>query len=258
MGALLRAAGAGSAALLLALHCGCGIGEDEARGGAEGTAAGESRAGGSAAPGAERGVRPRTVEWQDPEPPDAQARAEAAVGAAWNRDKTAALGEARSARLAMRIGTLVDRTGRIGGGAGEIARTQGSLDQRLDRLGAEVSETEVRIRLSGSVLFDFDSNAIRPDAERTLSEVAEVLQAYPGRPVRIEGHTDSIASDSYNEALSEQRAAAVKHWLAAHGVEAGRMTTSGFGESRPAADNATAAGRQKNRRVEIVVERPGG
>ena len=116
----------------------------------------------------------------------------------------------------------------------------------------------MRIRLSGSVLFDFDSDAIRPDAERTLSEVAEVLQAYPGRPVRIEGHTDSIASDAYNQALSERRAAAVKRWLAARGVEAGRMTAAGFGESRPAADNATAAGRQKNRRVEIVVERPGG
>lgn len=258
MRALLRAAAVGSAALLFALHCGCGVGEDEARGGAEGTAAGESRAGGSAAPGAGRGVRPRTVEWQDPEPPDAQARAEAAVGAAWNRDKTAALGEARTARLVMGIGTLVDRTGRIGGAAGQIARTEGSLDQRLDRLGAEVSETEVRIRLSGSVLFDFDSDAIRPDAERTLSEVAEVLEAYPGRPVRIEGHTDSIASDAYNQALSEGRAAAVKRWLAARGVEAGRMTAAGFGESRPAAENATAAGRQKNRRVEIVVERPGG
>jgi outer membrane protein OmpA-like peptidoglycan-associated protein len=248
----------GSAFLLLALHGGCGGGSDEARGGSEGSAAGESRAAGPAAPGARSRVAPRTVEWQDPEPPDAQAGAEAAVVASWNRDKTAPLGDARTARLAMRIGTLVDRTGRIGGGSGRIARTEGSLDQRLDRLGAEVSETEVRIRLSGSVLFDFDSDTIRADAERTLTEVAEVVQAYPGRPVRIEGHTDSIASDAYNQALSERRAAAVKTWLAGHGVEAGRLATAGFGESRPAADNATAAGRQQNRRVEIVVERAGG
>jgi outer membrane protein OmpA-like peptidoglycan-associated protein len=260
--ALVRAAVLGPAVLVLALAGGCGGGDDEARGGSEGSTAGEARAGGPRAPGArsgsERRAGPRTVEWQDPEPPDAQARAEAAVLAAWNRDKTAPLGDARTARLAMRIGTLVDRTGRIGGGSGRIARTEGSLDQRLDRLGAEVSETEVRIRLSGSVLFDFDSDAIRADAERTLSEVAEVVQAYPGRPVRIEGHTDSIASDAYNQALSERRAAAVKTWLAGHGVEAGRMATAGFGESRPAADNATAAGRQQNRRVEIVVERAGG
>ncbi|HSL82906.1 MAG TPA: OmpA family protein [Thermoanaerobaculia bacterium] len=154
-------------------------------------------------------------------------RAEAAVMAAWNRDKTAPLAEKRTSRLAMRIGTLVDRTRRVGGGEGRIAATEGSLDQRLDRLGAEVSETEV-------------------------------LRAYPGRPVRIEGHTDSIASDAYNQALSERRAASVKSWLAAHGVEAGRMTTAGFGESRPAADNATTAGRQLNRRVEIVVERGQG
>lgn len=259
MGALVRAAAIGSAVLLLALHGGCGRGEqEEARGGSEGSAAGESRGGGPAASGTGTRSGPRTVEWQDPEPPDAQGRAETAAAAAWNRDKTAPLAEARTARLTMRIGTLVDRTGRIGGGAGRIARTEGSLDQRLERLGAEVSDTEVRIRLSGSVLFDFDSDAIRPDAERTLTEVAEVLQAYPGRPVRIEGHTDSIASDAYNQALSERRAAAVKTWLAGHGVEAGRLATAGFGESRPAADNATATGRQQNRRVEIVVERTGG
>lgn len=259
MGTLLRAAVVGSAALLLAFNGACGGAEEgEARGGSEGSAAGESRAGRSAAAGAEAPFAPRTVEWHDPETPDAQARAEAVVGAAWNRDKRAALGEARTARLSMRIGTLVDRTGRIGGGSGRIARTEGSLDQRLERLGAEVSETEVRILLSGSVLFDFDSDAVRPDAERTLSEVAEVLQAYPGRPVRIEGHTDSIASDAYNQALSERRAAAVETWLVDHGIESGRLTTAGFVESRPAADNATAAGRQRNRRVEIVVERPGG
>lgn len=263
MDALARAAVAGTAVLLLALLGGCGGGDaGEAGGGGEGSATGEARAGGPSAPGGRSGTgaggRSRTVEWDDPEPPDAQARTEAAVAAAWNRDKTATVGEPRTARLAMRIGTLADRTGRIGGGEGRIARTEGSLDQRLDRLGAEVSQTEVRIRLSGSVLFDFDSDAIRADAERTLTEVAEVVQAYPGRPVRIEGHTDSIASEAYNQALSERRARSVKAWLASHGVEAGRMVTEGFGESRPVADNATAAGRQENRRVEIVVERGGG
>jgi outer membrane protein OmpA-like peptidoglycan-associated protein len=231
---------------------GCGACRDDggARGGAEGTAAGEARAADAAS------LRP--VDWQDPEPPDAQARAVSVVAAAFNQDKSALLADPRTHRLAMRIGTLVDRTGRIGGATGELARSEGSLDQRLDRLGAEVSETEVRIRLSGSVLFDFDSDAIRADAERTLTEVAEVLQAYPGRPVRIEGHTDSIASDAYNLALSKRRAASVEKWLAAHGVEGGRMTTEGFGESRPVAGNETAAGRQENRRVEIVVERTGG
>ena len=242
-----------AAAVILVCISACGACRDDggAQGGSEGSAAGEARSGGGAAAA-------REIDWQDPEPPDAQARAEAVVAAAWNADKSALLADPRTHRLAMRIGTLVDRTGRIGGATAELAKTEGSLDQRLDRLGAEVSETEVRIRLSGSVLFDFDSDAIRADAERTLTEVAEVLQAYPGRPVRIEGHTDSIASDAYNQALSERRAAAVRKWLGAHGVEAGRMTTAGLGESRPVAGNETAAGRQENRRVEIVVERAGG
>ena len=241
-----------AAAVILVWISACGACRDEggAQGGSEGSAAGEARAAGAAS------LRP--VDWQDPEPPDAQARAVSVVAAAFNQDKSALLADPRTHRLAMRIGTLVDRTGRIGGATGELARSEGSLDQRLDRLGAEVSETEVRIRLSGSVLFDFDSDAIRADAERTLSEVAEVIGAYPGRPVRIEGHTDSIASDTYNLALSKRRAASVEKWLAAHGVEAGRMTTEGFGESRPVADNDSAAGRQENRRVEIVVERTGG
>ena len=248
----LSRAALAAAAMLVAVS-GCGACRDDAgaQGGSEGSAAGEARALGEAA-------AVRAVDWQDPEPPDAQARAQAVVAAAFNQDKTGLLADPRSQRLAMRIGTLVDRTGRIGGATGELAKTEGSLDQRLDRLGAEVSETEIRIRLSGSVLFDFDSDAIRADAERTLTEVAEVVGAYPGRPVRIEGHTDSIASDAYNLSLSERRAASVEKWLAAHGVEGGRMTTQGFGESRPVADNDSAAGRQRNRRVEIVVERTGG
>jgi outer membrane protein OmpA-like peptidoglycan-associated protein len=248
---LSRAAFAAAAMLVSVSGCGACRDDAGAQGGSEGSTAGEARALGEAGP-------VREIDWQDPEPPDAQARAEAVVAAAWNADKSALLADPRTHRLAMRIGTLVDRTGRIGGATAELAKTEGSLDQRLDRLGAEVSETEVRIRLSGSVLFDFDSDAIRADAERTLTEVAEVLQAYPGRPVRIEGHTDSIASDAYNQALSERRAAAVRKWLGAHGVEAGRMSTAGFGESRPVAGNETAAGRQENRRVEIVVERAGG
>ena len=250
MPTLSRAGLAGLALLVCVSGCGACADGGGAQVGPEGPAAGEARAGGGA-------DRVREVDWLDPEPPDAQALAEAVAAAAWNADKTALLADPRGDRLVMRIGTLVDRTGRIGGATGELAKTEGSLDQRLDRLGAEVSETEVRIRLSGSVLFDFDSDALRADAERTLTEVAEVLRAYPGRPVRIEGHTDSIASDAYNLALSQRRAASVAKWLAAHGAEAGRLRTEGFGEGRPVAGNETAAGRQQNRRVEIVVERRG-
>jgi outer membrane protein OmpA-like peptidoglycan-associated protein len=73
--------------------------------------------------------------------------------------------------------------------------------------------------------------------------------------VRIEGHTDSVASDDYNQKLSERRAASVRAWLAAKGVEGGRLTPRGFGEAKPVADNGTAEGRQRNRRVEVIIEK---
>ncbi|HEY0591335.1 MAG TPA: OmpA family protein [Thermoanaerobaculia bacterium] len=185
------------------------------------------------------------VDWVDPEPPDAQARAEQVLDAVWNRDKKTA--------LEMRITTLVDRTTGIEGFASALAAREVSVDERLGRLGARVTEQEIVISLPGSVLFDFDRAEIRADAERTLREVAEVLKAHRERPVRVEGHTDSIASDAYNRTLSEKRAKSVAAWLAAHGVTAARMTTAGRGEEQPVADNDTPAGRQKNRRVEIVI-----
>ncbi|HYU43485.1 MAG TPA: OmpA family protein, partial [Vicinamibacteria bacterium] len=136
-----------------------------------------------------------------------------------------------------------------------VAPAATTLDERLSRLGAEVTGTEVTIRLPGSVLFDFDSAQIRPDAERTLAEVAEVIRGFPKRPVRIEGHTDSVASDDYNQKLSERRAASVRAWLVGKDVEGARLAPRGFGEAKPVADNGTAEGRQRNRRVEVIIEK---
>lgn len=76
--------------------------------------------------------------------------------------------------------------------------------------------------------------------------------------MRIEGHTDAIASDAYNQALSERRARSVSAWLTARGIPAARLTTRGVGEAKPVADNRTAEGRQRNRRVEVVIERRAG
>jgi outer membrane protein OmpA-like peptidoglycan-associated protein len=185
------------------------------------------------------------VAWVDPEPAGAHQQAVEAVGAEWNRDKTTG--------LTMRILPLVDRLSGVEGFAQPIEASSRGIDQRLADLGAKVSGTEVTIRLPGSVLFDFDSAEIRSDADRVLGEVAEVLVAWSERAVRIEGHTDSIASDDYNLALSARRAEAVRRWLAAAGVADQRLSTAGLGETRPVADNATASGRQLNRRVEIVI-----
>jgi outer membrane protein OmpA-like peptidoglycan-associated protein len=215
--------------------------------GTAGTASAAPAGGGaglSSAAGASNTIVPGSG-WVDPEPPDAQARAEAAAAAEWNRDKVTS--------LEMHITTLNRSVTGIEGFQTAVVADDTSLDDRLTRLQAEVTGTEITIRLPGSVLFDFDSATIRPDAERTLYEVSQVVKGYKARSVRVEGHTDSVASDEYNQKLSERRAEAVRTWLAAHGAEKGRLTTRGHGETKPVADNTSVAGRQKNRRVEVII-----
>lgn len=191
---------------------------------------------------------PAAGRWVDPEPPGAQAIAEQNVSAPWNAQKIT--------RLQMSMTTLRTdtTTGLIGSKTG-MAAASTTLDERLTRLGAQTTGTEITIRLPGSVLFDFDSAQIRPDAERTLTDVAEVLKSYGQRPMRIEGHTDSVASDDYNLKLSERRAQSVQAWLASRGGVKANFATRGWGESKPAATNDTAAGRQQNRRVEVIIEK---
>ena len=82
-----------------------------------------------------------------------------------------------------------------------------------------------------------------------------LVEAFSGRPVRLEGHTDSIASENYNQGLSERRARSVADWLESHGIGSDRLKVKGWGETRPAADNSTAEGRQQNRRVELIIEK---
>lgn len=186
-----------------------------------------------------------TATFEDPEPADAQARAEAVVNADFNRNKRTS--------LEMNITTIVGRTSELEGFSTGVAAREEKIDDRLARLNAKVTETEVVIQLPGAILFDFDSANIRPDADRALNDVAQVIKAYAARPVRVEGHTDSIASDDYNQSLSERRAASVVTWLTGHGVEKNRLASAGFGEKKPVATNDTPAGRQLNRRVEVVI-----
>ena len=105
------------------------------------------------------------------------------------------------------------------------------------------------------VLFTFNSATLSPEAESNLNKVAEALKSSDLVPYcfRIEGHADNVGSDSYNQSLSERRAASVVQYLAGHlGVEQTRLLAVGYGESRPIDNNATEEGRQKNRRVQIV------
>ncbi len=123
-------------------------------------------------------------------------------------------------------------------------------------VGGEVRKkllSEGRARVYG-ILFDLDSAILRPESKPVLEEVLGVLKGEAGWRVLIEGHTDSSGGDAHNLELSQRRAESVKAYLVAGGIDAGRLRTKGFGESKPVADNATELGRAQNRRVELVRE----
>ena len=103
------------------------------------------------------------------------------------------------------------------------------------------------------VLFDTDKFSLRPLAREKLAKVAGIVSGHPGLRLDVEGHTDSVGSDEYNQRLSEQRGNAVRDYLTQEGMAAGSVTAKGFGKGNPVASNDTASGRQQNRRVEIVI-----
>lgn len=105
------------------------------------------------------------------------------------------------------------------------------------------------------IYFDPDSAVPRPESQAALEEVLAVLQARPGLRLLVAGHTDSTATDAHNLKLSQQRAEAVVAWLVGREIAPARLVAKGLGEAQPVADNATAAGRALNRRVELVVQR---
>jgi outer membrane protein OmpA-like peptidoglycan-associated protein len=103
------------------------------------------------------------------------------------------------------------------------------------------------------VLFDTGKFTLWPLAREKLAKISGIVLAYPSLLLAIEGDTDSVGSDSYNQDLSEKRAEAVRDYLAQQNIPAGSMTAKGFGKTQPVASNDTAEGRQQNRRVELVV-----
>jgi outer membrane protein OmpA-like peptidoglycan-associated protein len=134
------------------------------------------------------------------------------------------------------------------------------LNDALGQLRSLVTEiTNLRETSRGivislsDILFDVNQATLKAGAAQNIARISTVLKQYPDKQIAVEGHTDSDGSDSYNQDLSERRAAAVREALVAGGVTAGIITSRGFGESQPVATNATPVGKQQNRRVEIVV-----
>jgi outer membrane protein OmpA-like peptidoglycan-associated protein len=103
------------------------------------------------------------------------------------------------------------------------------------------------------VLFETNRYALRPAARESLAKFAGILLAYPDLRLEVDGHTDSVGADAYNQQLSEKRADSVRDYLVQQGIPIASVTVQGFGKTQPVASNATAAGRQQNRRVELVV-----
>lgn len=149
----------------------------------------------------------------------------------------------------------------------QLARQQAEQEAQQARLETERLQTELRdlqarqsdrglVLTLGDVLFDTGRATLRAGAMSGIQRLAEFLVKTPGRTVIIEGHTDSVGSEALNQTLSENRASAVGNELMSRGVNAARITTLGLGETRPVASNDTPAGRQQNRRVEVIVSNP--
>lgn len=130
------------------------------------------------------------------------------------------------------------------------------LERQLRDLQAERTERGIVMSL-GDVLFATGSAQLTAGAQSRLDRLAQFLQRYPDRSLRVEGYTDSTGSSATNLRLSEDRAMAVRDALAARGVNPGRIVAQGLGEAQPVASNESESGRQQNRRVEVVISDPG-
>lgn len=135
------------------------------------------------------------------------------------------------------------------------ARTA-EADRLRSELNAKQTDRGLTISL-GDVLFDTNKSQLKAGGTREIKKLAQFLRENPQRSISIEGFTDSQGSEEHNLSLSERRAEAVKNELIDSGIESQRITSKGYGENYPVADNNTGAGRQMNRRVEIVVSDEG-
>ena len=184
----------------------------------------------------------------------AQEQAQAAQQAALDQQR-AAQEEAERARQQAQQAQLQAQQAEQARAAAEQDReaTRARLLNQLNQVLQTRDTAEGLIVNMPDVLFDFNKSTLKPAARERLAKVAGIVQAYPDLRLKIEGFTDSIGTEQYNQKLSEERAATVRDYLTSQGVNLNNVTAQGLGESNPVASNSTAEGRQQNRRVEMVV-----
>jgi outer membrane protein OmpA-like peptidoglycan-associated protein len=146
----------------------------------------------------------------------------------------------------------------VGGVGGAIIGRQ--MDKQAEELAKEIPGAKVErvgegilVTFESGILFDFNSDALRPAARENLRNLSASLQKYPRTNVLLVGHTDAVGSDTYNQGLSERRASVAASHLTSQGVSRSRAEAVGRGETEPIASNDTEAGRQQNRRVEVAI-----
>ena len=135
----------------------------------------------------------------------------------------------------------------------EKAQMRARLLQQLNAILVTRDTARGLIATMPDVLFETNRFTLKPGARESMAKLAGILLAYPDLRLEVDGHTDSVGSDAYNQQLSEKRAASVRDYLAQQGIPISSVAVMGFGKTQPIASNATAAGRQQNRRVELVV-----
>ncbi|MFW5833044.1 MAG: OmpA family protein [Pseudomonadota bacterium] len=172
------------------------------------------------------------------------------LGASGRRSEGTAIGAAIGAALGGGAGFAMDRQRRDF--ETQLAAEQARNDVQIRQLREDV----LLLTLDSEIQFATGSATVQPALRDTLRRIADVLTRYPGTQVSVIGHTDSTGSLEFNQRLSEARANAVRNELIAFSVPAGSLFAMGRGPTDPVADNATAAGRAANRRVDLVVTQP--
>lgn len=177
---------------------------------------------------------------------------------AWGTGIGAAAGAGIGALVGGKKGALIGTAAgaAVGAGTGGYMDIQArKLRQELLNTGVQVQEVNGQIYLimPGNITFDSNEAAIKPGFQPVLNSVAKVIKEYSKTMVQVNGYTDSTGSAATNNSLSLMRANAISNYLRLQGVDGNRIVANGYGSSNPIASNATAAGREQNRRVEIVL-----